>query len=846
MAERPIILFSEPEKADRESKKPAFQKFSKPSFERQYDRLQPTFSVLKSAFEQKNLKLQQSPIGINPDFALVFEIIGTVDNFYTAVSHCDGLEWMFDRDFDTFEPDDDFFELGKHGERIEKSLNGKLYCIMSNQQAMTQMLSLWERFNSGESDVFQRGFTGLRDVFVNIKNIRKWNAQDRISETYAVEYWRENLSFEGAVTIPFEIELFYRADESKRAAASRQISIEIENLGGRILQNCVVGAISYHALLVELPRASIESLVNHYEEIALTQVDDIMFFRPTCQSAFRVSTDTEIFDKEMNIPEELPVPPVVAVFDGMPLQNHALLKNRVIIDDPDDYANGYEGKYRIHGTAMSSLVIHGDLNHNEDPISSPVYVRPILKPKQVGIDQYDEFVPPDKLFVDVIHRAILRIAEGETATAPTVKVINLSIGDPVRQLAAVMSPIARLLDYLSYRYKLLFVISAGNHREITNYVTTKFSSMKSSSMQQRNKVFFDAIQENQRNMKVLAPAESINSLTVGAIYDDYCDTAETERFIYAVERGMPSPVSSFGRGYRSMITPDIFYRGGRKFIRGNIHDDISWVLSNREPGCKVAAPYGADSSSGQAFSFGTSDAAAQITHEAAKCYDILAQVFMDETAEEVPDSYKAILLKAMLTHGASWKNVCDKLSNATSCSPKQLTKWLGNGIPDISRVRSCTQNRITLIGMGALKRDEGNVFHLPLPLDFSSKLTKRKLTVTLAYLSPITPDRQLYRTAQLWFSIEDEKGLVSERQNTEWQAVRKGTLQHEIFVGENPVVWNDDDLIIKVNCKEEAGKFKEAIPYCLFVSFEIAEGTDVDLYAKVATKIKQRVTIPNL
>ena len=52
-------------------------------------------------------------------------------------------------------------------------------------------------------------------------------------------------------------------------------------------------------------------------------------------------------------------------------------------------------------------------------------------------------------------------------------------------------------------------------------------------------------------------------------------------------------------------------------------------------------------------------------------------------------------------------------------------------------------------------------------------------------------------------------------------------------------------LIIKVNCKQEAGKFSEAIPYCLFVSFEVAEGFDVDLYTNVTAKIRQRVQIPN-
>ncbi len=120
---------------------------------------------------------------------------------------------------------------------------------------------------------------------------------------------------------------------------------------------------------------------------------------------------------------------------------------------------------------------------------------------------------------------------------------------------------------------------------------------------------------------------------------------------------------------------------------------------------------------------------------------------------------------------------------------------------------------------------------------FSSRLMRRKLTVTLAYLSPVVPNKQIYLDVQLWFNVDDGgKGLIPNRKNTEWQAVRKGSLQHGIFIEESPIVWNDNDLIIKVNCREDTIKLrKNAIPYCIFVSFEVAEGFDVDLYADVST-----------
>ena len=849
MPDRPLILFPSPEKADREHKPSVFTKTVKPSFGRQFARLQPSFNLLKSAFEQKALKIQQSPTGMNPEFALVFEIIGSVDSFYTAVKRADGLEWVFDSETDPFDPDNDFYQVDKDtGERVDDALNGKLYCIMSNQQAMAQLLSLWQRYQNGETNVFKWGFAGLRDVFTHIKNIRRWDASDRIAETHALDYWRESLEFDGDSPVPFEIELFFRSDVIKRSNSAETIRREIQSLGGRIIQECVIGEIFYHGLLVELPRTSIEGLVNRYEEIELSQVDDIMFFRPVCQSVFVSATDSEICTST----EETPLPTgdaVVAVFDGMPMQNHRLLRGRVIIDDPDDYATGYESKYRVHGTSMVSLAIYGDIKRNEPPISSPVYVRPILRPKQSGFDKITECVPDNSMFIDVLHRAVKRMMEGDgqgSATAPNTKVINLSIGDPVRQLATTMSPTARLLDFLAYKYNILFIISAGNHPEIVSFVDKPFDELKALNMSQRSNIFGETIKANQRNLKILAPAESLNGLTIGALYDDFTNANETTRFIWAVDRGLPSPISAIGKGYRSVITPDLFYYGGREFIRGRLDGKIDWVESLREPGCLSAAPYGAGDSDGCAFSFGTSDAAAQITHEAAKCHDVLNQVFLDETGSSMPVDATAILLKTMLTHGASWELIADKLALTMGDSPKQLSKWLGNGVPNISRVIECTKERITLIGLGALKKDEGDIFRLPLPVDFSSRLMKRKLTVTLSYLSPVTPNKQAYRGAQLWFNIDDSgKGLVPDRLNTEWQAVRKGSLQHEIFIGENPIVWNDDDLIIKVNCKEEANKIKTAIPYCLFVSFEVAEGFNVDLYADVSAKISQRVQISN-
>lgn len=850
MSERPIILFPEPEFADRARLNPGFSRYNKPSVSRQYERLNPAFAALRRAFDQKSIAVQNSPIGINPELALVFEVFGSVENFYTAVKKVEGLEWMFDIAIDDIEADEDFYSLNEKNQREDKKLTGRVYCVMSNQGAMKQLLSLWERYKNNDTNIFGWGFTGLRDVFINIKVIRPWNAQDRIYETQVKEYWEESLQYDNGQPVHFEVELFFRKDLSKRQTAYNTIENAVTSLNGSIIKQCIIEGIAYHCALVSLPRASVQELVSNYEEILLAKVDDIMFFRPICQTAFVGSDDTIALTITPTAVAEPLDEPIIAVFDGMPMQNHSLLSGKLIIDDPDDFENGYESKYRQHGTAMSSLVLYGDIGRNEKALSRKIYVRPILKPEVDFNGNSVEFVPHNIILVDLIHRAVKRIFRGEgdiQPVAPTIKVINLSIGDPARVFTNAVSPLARLLDWLSYEYKVLFIVSAGNHNAKELPTTKTFAELQAQTIDERTAEIFNGIIQDIRNLKVLSPAESLNCLTVGALFSDASTANENTRQIFLTKDGLPSPISSFGFGYNKMIKPDLFYFGGRKLVYNDFSNNMKWSYKIGDaPGCQVAAPFSNGTVSGRAFTFGTSDATAQLTHEAGKCYDILSEIFNNETGGEVPADFAPLLLKAMLTHGTSWEGISGDIATCTNQSEKQISRWIGNGVPNISRVEECAKNRVTLIGMGMLKPEEAHIYKLPLPFDFSSQHIKRKLTATLAYFSPISPTKQKYRSIQMWFEI-DHINLLPDRQNTEWQKVRKGTLQHEIFTGDNVVVWDvDKPLIIKVNCKDDAEKVKDKIQYGLFITFEVAQGIDLDIYSEVTAKIKQAVPITNI
>lgn len=173
---------------------------------------------------------------------------------------------------------------------------------------------------------------------------------------------------------------------------------------------------------------------------------------------------------------------------------------------------------------------------------------------------------------------------------------------------------------------------------------------------------------------------------------------------------------------------------------------------------------------------------------------------------------------------------------------------MGYGVPQVDRVLDCTEQRASLVGFGQLLDGEAHVFRLPLPPSLGSRPEWRRLTVTMAWLSPISAGTQKYRTSSLWFEVG---GVVPAKDRKEscsgtdgWRAVRRGTVQHEVFEGQRAVPFIDGEVIeIKVNCREDAGKFQSPVAYGLAVSLEVAEGVDIAVYNEIRTRIAPAIQI---
>ena len=55
------------------------------------------------------------------------------------------------------------------------------------------------------------------------------------------------------------------------------------------------------------------------------------------------------------------------------------------------------------------------------------------------------------------------------------KVINLSFGNSWQPFDRLISPLARLLDWLAWEYKILFIVSAGNQPQEIEFLTPPIS-----------------------------------------------------------------------------------------------------------------------------------------------------------------------------------------------------------------------------------------------------------------------------------------------------------------------------------------------------------------------------------
>ena len=818
-----------------------------PSPRRQAERLAPQFEHLQQTLEERRARLQMEARDLVPEEVVVLETVGTVEEFIRAVEAVPGMEWLAEVEVEEIPPDDDFFALAGDGEaRPDRDLRGRVFLVFTNQAALQQMVSLWERWQSDKK--LPRGLGRWKTLFQQLRDVRYWGVRDRLQETGVLEDWQERVEH-GQELVPCEIELWHRLNPERRRTARSRVVDLVEDMAGQVIAEADIEEIAYHALLVHLPVVQVRPLFESIKSnIELVQCEQIQFFRASGQMSASLADEFQDQDEEA-LSEEPPAgSPVVALFDGLPLQAHRRLQGRLVVDDPDGFEGDSPAVTRRHGTAMASIILHGDLAAGEGPLPKPLYVRPILRPDPRDWRNHTETVPEGTLVVDLIHRAVRRLFErdgDESPVAPRIAVINLSIGIRDRPFDQALSPLARLLDWLAWHYKILFVVSVGNYA----------GGIELPPAHQSGWLLFAGTQEqvirsvaaDMRNRRLLSPAEAVNALTVAAIHEDASTEPPPSGWSDPyTDAGLPSPINAQGMGYRRGIKPDVLAAGGRIVVQRALAGGTSLEIYDRtlSPGQLAASPGATPGDQGAVRHLrGTSNATALVSRACGLLYDVMDELRQEPGGEIIDGLPRAVWLKVLVAHGAEWGEAGSILTRILKDEDNSrqfkeyVTRLLGYGAVDINRVQECTARRVTTLGGGKLGRDGSHIHRFPLPPSLSGQRGHRRLTITLAWLSPVNQRHQAWRRADLWFNPPQDPLRVS-RQQADWRAVRRGTLQHEILEGERAGVYiQGENLELQVSCRAGAGTLEDEVPYALAITLEVAEELDVNIYDEVRTAV---------
>jgi len=369
----------------------------------------------------------------------------------------------------------------------------------------------------------------------------------------------------------------------------------------------------------------------------------------------------------------------------------------------------------------------------------------------------------------------------------------------------------------------------------------------------------DAVKADRR---VLAPDDCVNSLTVGAWHRD--SSQEVFRggspFAPYGDMSMPNVSSRLGPGLHRGTKPDVLFGGGRervKFDHAAAQPAIRpHHLPSRFWGLKVAAPP-ENGEMGLHFSIGTSAATALATHSAHRIFDALEEAY-PQLVGPMPLAERAVLLKALLVHSASWRGSEDFIRSIIDPDlalhhehwRREVCRHLGYGFVDPEDAIACASDRATMWATGTLAPEASLTFDVPLPAVLTASAGPREVKATLAWFTPILPGHLAYRAVKLRIpSLEAPSLLAAGVGTTSGQPsnsqAESGTVIHRRWrdarIGDVSV---GNTIPVQVQRERDRGTpIDEAISFGLAFTIEMPGAIQVYDQVLARVQVKPRIAV---
>ncbi|MBX3387174.1 MAG: S8 family peptidase [Phycisphaeraceae bacterium] len=502
-----------------------------------------------------------------------------------------------------------------------------------------------------------------------------------------------------------------------------------------------------------------------------------------------------------------------------------------------------------HGTRVAGAVLYGESVPQDGQPQLPFWVQ-----NARVLNEHNRM--PEELFPPSAIRAAI---EHFHLNGRRTRLFNHSVNATAPARTRYMSAWAAEIDALCNQHDILVVQSAGN---IATSASPPFIGVKEHLVADRQ--FPAYLCED--SCRVANPAQSLQALTVGSVaYGAFQNGGWTS---FAEDRGHPSAFSRSGFGIWGVIKPEVVEYGGDAVRTSNSPPDV--IVGSRVPGvCPelVRSTMHPPSPAMAKDDAGTSYATPKVARIAAA----VQQVLPDEPA---------LLYRALVVQSAQWpewaEDVLNQLrspdarrnGNARQALLEQagaIIRWIGFGIPDVTRATTNTDHRATLItsGVTSIRARECHIYQIPIPMELRRAGDEYdvRIDVTLSYVAqPRRTRRNLRRYLSTWVDWKSSKlgesidsfrvrSLKEEGQEgtTIDGSVLPWTLQEKVDAGlirsarRNSGTVQKDWAVVKSNALPESFCIAvvghegwnhdpdAAAQYCLAVTLEI-QGHEVTIY----------------
>lgn len=444
-----------------------------------------------------------------------------------------------------------------------------------------------------------------------------------------------------------------------------------------------------------------------------------------------------------SIPSEIQSPPEnapkICILDSGINSNHPLLAP-AIAESASFVASGNYHDEAGHGTQVASIALYGDL---EECLESDYWVPEFWLYNGKILDEKCEFD------LNTIESTLIKAVKHFFDLG--CRIFNLSIGNSNAPYDGKhIRGMAYVLDELSRKYDILFIVSTGNFGGHENPEIPKNS-------------WRDEYPEYllcEHNC-IIDPAPSLNSITVGGLArHDATDEAQRRpneiSHLAAANKNQPSPFTRRGPSVKGALKPDLVAYAGN-YACPMRFEDKQWQAIDRGMGvlsCNHAYVGGTLLTE----LAGTSFSAPYITYLAAK------------VLKEYPNA-SANLLRCLLLSQS------EDLPECVSTFDKELTKSYtekygarrspqrdisGLGTVYEENLYRSSEDVVVLLGEESIKNNKCQFFELPIPDEYFRKGTAtREIKVALSYMPAVKTTRIDYRATKISFNLVSGSSLDS-------------------------------------------------------------------------------------